>query len=328
MISILAPNGKSQTEEQKDLRSLYLTRLHEIADDAGDRSRESVPPRTENTDGDGPALSSSVSPLPERATDEQTTELETTAPAADVEQAGNASSDEFRKLAEQIAPRCIEALTDAMEGMHRLAAGSHGNLEANINRMIANSDEIRLLNRELTSLRQGTDSWIEAERALSVKVAGLEVRLREEEETRQRTKATLQGLSTTQEQDREDQDLATSTFEEGLKQLGQRLGEHQDVIEKRVAEAMEKILPVSERLDTFARSLEAQVDATAGLNSVFSKLQETQQSLQKRMDIQAEAIRTLYTPEQERRNQLQAALGTVNEMAVGLLLPASLPEQL
>lgn len=320
-------NGTSQEEGRRDLRTLYLARLQEIADCAADGSYKSSTATVE-ADAAPPALGFSVPPPSENAKEEQRTEPEMTAPSMDAVQPASGPSDEFRRLAEQVAPKWIEALTDAIRGMHRMTTGDRGKLEAAIDSMTALSDDVRSIRGELTSLRRSTDLLEEAECALSVKVAGVETRLCDTEGSHQRMKAALEGLSSAQDQDRKNQDIAGSRLGDRLGQMEQRLRDREGLVENRVAGALEKILAVSDHLEALTDALEAQANAAARLNATLSTLKEGQESLQRRLNLQSEAIRALYTTEQERRNQLETALKKVQDMATGFLLPGPLPEQL
>jgi ABC-type transporter Mla subunit MlaD len=308
------------------LRAQYRARLEEIAEYGKDQMSESAPLAAEGDGGDLPALSFAVEPAPQSATDGQTANLQLTAPATDPEPTPDVSSDEFRQLAKRIAANCTEALAEAIGGRHWLASEDREKLEATVGGVAALSGEIRRLDDELTSLRQGAGRLTEAECAQSDEVAGIMTRLCEGEAASRRMAEDLQRLSAVQEHDRTNQALAGPAYEDRLRQLEQHLGKLEGLIEKQAAGAMEKVSEVSERLEAVAQAIEAQADKAAGLNSALSRLQETQQTVQRRLDMQTEAIRKLHTTEQERRTQFQVTLQKIKEMEVVHLLP--LPERL
>ncbi len=319
MIPLLNGNGK-QTRE-KNLRANYLERLREIAEDTryGDDGllRETAVEELSQVSVLEPAHSEVALPEPWQVESE---ESKGSNEAFD--------SDEFRLLAEQVAPKCIDALTEAFRGVHRLAAGDLGKAEAVTNQVIALSDEIRHINGEISSLRQSTEFLTGAERDLVTRAVVLEGQLAECAASDRQVIADLAELTNAQARDRESQALANSATQEQLSRLEQSLTERLNALEKRFAASLETVALAREHLTAIAQALETHFETSARIDASLSGVQETQQVLQRRLDNQAEVMRTLCASEQERGNQLQTTLQKMKEMTVEFFMPAPLPEDL
>ncbi len=313
MISLMNANEKQTAE--KNLRTLYLERLQEIAEDA-------------QSGGDSVAGEAADAELTEMAIPEPV-QADVTLPGRWPGETSEAfDSDQFRLLAEQIAPKCIEALAEAMRGMHRLADGERGKAEDAIHRLIALSDEIRHINGEISSLHESTEFLTGAERDLATKTAGLEGQLAECAASDRQVMADLQELACAQAQDRKSQALANSATEGRLNRLEHSLTERLNALEKRVTASLETVSFASEHLEAIAQALETCSETTVTMSTSLSRVEETQQVLQRRLDNQAEVLRKLYASEQERGSQLQTVLQRMKEMTVGFFMPAPLPEEL
>ncbi len=313
MTSLLLATEKQTTE--KNLRALYLERLREIAEDT--------------PYGDVPLVQDAAEVDLNELAAPELAHLETILPGVWREETSEAAdSDQFRLLAEQIAPKCVEALTEAMRGMHRMASGERTRAEDAIHRMITLSDEVRHINGEVSSLRESAEFLTGAEQDLAAKAIMLEGQIAECTASDRQVVAELQELTKSQARDRESQALASSATEERLARLEQCLTERLGALEKRVATSLETGSLAGEHLEAIMQALETHSEATARISAALSRLEETQQALQRRLDNQAEVVRKLYVSEQERGNQLQTALQKMKEMAVGFFMPAPLPEGL
>ncbi|HSB15317.1 MAG TPA: hypothetical protein VLE22_12730 [Bryobacteraceae bacterium] len=319
MIPLLNGNGK-QTRE-KNLRANYLERLREIAEDT-------------RYGGDALLRDAAVGELSEVSVLEQThSEVALPEPwqvESEESKGSNEAfdSDEFRLLAEQVAPRCIDALTEAFRGVHRLAAGDLGKAEAVTNQVIALSDEIRHINGEISSLRQSTEFLTGAERDLVTRAAVLEGQLAECATSDRQVIADLAELTNAQARDRESQTLANSATQEQLNRLEQTLTERLSALENRFTASLETVSLVSENLTAIAQALQTHFETSARINVSLSGVQEAQEVLRRRLDNQAEVMRKLCASEQERGNQLQTTLQKMKEMTVEFFMPAPLPEDL
>ena len=313
MISLMCGNGKLTTE--KNLRLHYLERLREIAEDA---------PR-----GHGPLVRDAAEAAPAEKAMPEIAQADVAAPGGWREESTEAiDADQFRLLAERIAPKCIEALTEAMRGMHRPAAGEQGKAEDAIRRMIAVSDEIQRINREISSLHESTESLTSAESDLATKAATLEGRLAECAANDRKVMAELGELANSQTRDRESQTRANLATEERLSWLEHGLTERLGALEKRVAESSQTISVASEHLEAIKHSLERHTEVTARVSGDLCRVEETQQALQRQLESHAEVLRKLYASERERGSQLQTALQKMKELTVGFFMPAPLPEEL
>jgi hypothetical protein len=319
MIPLLNGNGK-QTRE-KNLRANYLERLREIAEDT-------------RYGGDALLRDAAVGELSEVPVLEPTHSEVALPEPWQVESAESKGSneafdsDEFRLLAEQVAPKCIDALTEAFRGVHRLAAGDLGKAEAVTNQVIALSDEIRHINGEISSLRQSTEFLTGAERDLVTRAAILEGQLAECTASDRQVIADLAELTNAQARDRESQALANSATQEQMNRLEQSLTERLSALEKRFTASLETVSVAREHLTAIAQALETHFETSARINASLSGVQEMQLVLQRRLDNQAEVMRRLCASEQERGNQLQTTLQKMREMTVEFFMPAPLPENL
>jgi len=316
MISLFNGKGK-QTTTEKDLRALYLERLRVIADSAqhnngsqrGDIAevRLSESAVFEAVQPDGTLLENGQ---------EQTSEM----PAA----------DRFRLLAEQIAPKCIDVLAEAMRGMHRLAADESGQAEEIIQRLDVLSEAMWRIQGEVSSLHERTESLSRAEQEIKAKSAILEEDLSACAAQDRRLMEDLGTLASAQARDREGQELARSETDQRFIQLQQSLTERFNALENRVAASVEAVSLADERLEGIRRILDKQTEAGAEIADRLSRFEEAQQALQRRLDAQAEFLRALHASEQARSSQLRAALESIKvmERTAGFVEPAPLPQEL
>jgi hypothetical protein len=297
-----------------------LERLREIAEDTrygDDRLRDAA--EAELSDVSVLEAAHSEVTLPEHR-QEEPEESEASNEASD--------SDEFRLLAEQVAPKCIEALTEAFKGVHRLAAGERGKAENVKRQLIALSDEIRHINGEISSLHQSAELMTGAERDLATRAAVLEGQLAECAASDRQVIVDLAELTNAQARDRESQTLANSATQEQLSRLEESLTERLNALEKRFTASLETVSLAGENLTAIAQALETHFETSARINASLSGVQEAQQVLQRRLDNQAEFMRRLCASERERGNQLQTTLQKMKEMTAGFFMPAPLPEDL
>ncbi len=312
MISLL--NGSAKKADI-DVRALYRQRLLEMAENGQHNDTSQAQSAIEAE------LSEIVAPEPVRSDMAVPEGLQEGSPE-------QSESDQFRVLAEQIAPKCIEALAEAMRGMHRFAVNEWEKAEDVIDRLIALSDETRHINGEISSLRETADFLGRAQRELTNTAATLEGKLGACAANDRKFIEDLQTLANAQARDRESQEQAKSAAEEQLRNMGQRLTERLDALEKRVTASAETVSSTSECLEVILRALEKQTEANARMRDSLSHVEEGQLGIEHRLDSQAEALRTLHAFEQGRGSQLQAAIQSIKEMTVGCSTLAPLPEEL
>jgi chromosome segregation ATPase len=215
-----------------------------------------------------------------------------------------------------------------------VAAADLKNLKTTVGELAGIAGELPALRDQVTALRKQVDSLAEAERQLSFKLARMDTYLREDEESRPRVQDELRRLSTGQEEVRqglETQAKIMSTLEAGIRQFEQSTRGQQELIDQQAVATNAGISKVNERLEVLDRRLQAQAELATGLNSVYSTLQEVQQTFQKRLDAQAEAIRAVYLAapaNADRQEELRAALRKLEEIAGALDVPEPLPRDL
>jgi methyl-accepting chemotaxis protein len=91
------------------------------------------------------------------------------------------------------------------------------------------------------------------------------------------------------------------------------------------------IAETNERVETLAQVVETQARATAETREESGKLQQAQQALQKRLDVQADAIRLVHSDAEERTDRVKefrAALEKAREVFASLPSGRPLPEGL
>jgi chromosome segregation ATPase len=303
MISVF--NGNSGKDGGRDLRDAYLARLQEICQTDDHASIWSV---SEDASISVPNPIPLVKEPPKRIE-----EMSDKQPNKMVDREQASSSGEFENIAERIAPKFTEALMDAMKVAHRLALGDGSNLEVVITEVARMSEDLGFVGGELTNLRHQSERFVQEEQKLSAALANLENRLHEREETDQAIADNFQKLRDNQEQDLKTQSEVLSRLAEGLNSMTAGLSQ------------------VSERIEAVTRALQVQTEATSELKSISCRLQGSQHELERRLDNQAEAIRTLYSTRQAqdgRWGMFQSVVEQLKQIAVEPAPPTPLPETL
>ena len=312
MISLLDGRG---TKPVKDFRALYRDRLEELAENTG-------PGATEVADSAGGAEPDEAM-LPEN--------VETALGSSEDMPAGSPgtlASDNFQSLAEQIAPKCIEALADAMRGMCRLAFDKSRENEDVINQLIALSDETRQIRTEISSLRQAADYLGAGQRESASKAAMLEGEASTWAASRRELAEGLQELAKARVEDVEAQRRARSAVEERMIQIERHLTERLVALETRATTADETASVASESLEAILHALEKQSKANASTSESLARFEQVQHVIERRLDAQAEALRAIHASEQGRSSQWEAALQSIKDAAFGCRDPIPLPEGL
>jgi hypothetical protein len=109
------------------------------------------------------------------------------------------------------------------------------------------------------------------------------------------------------------------------------LREQQESIKQRDAETGGALAKLHERTEILENLAKDQADVSAGYRSVLNEIEVAQVSMQRRLDRQAEAIRTLHAVTRSQvghHEELRSALQRLEEIAGRLDAPQALPEDL
>ena len=217
------------------------------------------------------------------------------APGRPREQAPPGDGDEFVAAANEITKNLAVLIRCAIEDMERVRAGRIDGLEASIVGLTRITEGIAPVAEALAALRAQVVSQGEMEPFVEAKLSALETFLRAQAESQSRQSEQLRNLSALQEDVSlriEDQAKVVA----GLEEQGRLRDE-----------------------------------AASALTTMCATLQQAQEEFQKRLDAQAEAIRTLHSAASERiarKEDLQAAVQKLEEIAGALDQVKPLPEEL
>jgi predicted nucleic acid-binding Zn-ribbon protein len=181
-----------QEDEAPKFRDVYRNRLHEIAyGPNGQPSEAATATATEPAEETPPpvfvAPEASVVPesetVPEPLGTPTVPEVEPFSFHGDmrVEALTEAMTVDSRKLAEEIAPKFVDAFTAAFEEMGRTASNSNGAISEVVGEMNRVSQHLQLLSGQMGAIRRLIDSLAATQRELSAQVSGIDAALREHE---------------------------------------------------------------------------------------------------------------------------------------------------
>jgi|GEM_PF-5063783 len=185
MISLF---NKGLDEEDHKRRELYLDRLKEIVTTAEHESTRDAG-STET-----PAVfraSSASQPNPSAPAAVQT---HADAIISPIHPTDPSRTSQFQELADEISRDLASAFAAAAKKLHRIATASHQRLEDGLATISAASERIHNLGTDVAILRQQTDTLLQSEHSLSVKLAAVDARLRDYDESWQHTSDKLQAL--------------------------------------------------------------------------------------------------------------------------------------
>jgi len=313
MISLL--NG-TQAHRQRDIRNLYRQRVLDLAD-------SNRPGTTPESPDDGEA----------EAAEQRVTEgaaahvgLGEDTPAGCPDESG---PDQFRLLAERLAPKYIDTLAEAMQEMLNLAFRERDRNEDVVERLIALSDETRHISAEISTLCDAAERLSGAQQGLTNKTAMLEGKLAACVANDRKLIDDLQTLATAQARDHESHGMVKAAAEERIGHVERRLAERLEALDKRAVATAECISATSGDVERMLQTLERQAEANASMTESLSRVEEAQQVLQRRLDAQADALRTVQASEEGRSRQVQAALQSIlKEATLGSSILLPLPEGL
>ncbi|MGE5138325.1 MAG: hypothetical protein ACM3JD_02580 [Rudaea sp.] len=263
MISLFETTQKEKTPTS---REVYLKRLHEIAYDPNGKSSE---PATAT------APDPAVEAPPETVSAETVAEMEIktipqlpgTLPFPAVEPFSfqgemkvgameEAATLDSRKLAEEIAPKFVDAFVVAFDEMERHALGSNSKASEAAAELSRASQDLQALNGQVGAIRRAIDSLAAAQRELSTRVSNIEAGLREHEKI-------------------------NLNLEAGMKQSEQALKAQQGLLTEKLNTVAEQAAPINERLDAQANAIRSLHRASPDhlghrddLRSTLQKIQE------------------------------------------------------
>jgi uncharacterized protein YoxC len=221
---------------------------------------------------------------------------------------------------ERIAQNLAVLLSETVEEASRPLAEKLTSLESGLAELAKGQEEIPLLRRDAEALQQQTGALPEGLQAVRSRLATVETAVAAQAESQPQLWEQVKALAAKQDE------------------ISQRAAEQTKALEDLRAQ----VVPEQNSLRAEHDSLGGRLHAAEGLlqgatasvariGEVCTQLQEVQQSLQNRLDAQAEAIRLLHGAAQERivrKEELQAAVQRLEEIAGALGQPKPLPKEL
>lgn len=208
----------------------------------------------------------------------------------------------FLSAAGRIAENLALLLRETVEELQRPAAETLSAVQADL------TDVCRAM-EEVPALRQETGALAEGLQSLRGRMATIETAIGAQAEDLPRIWEQLRGLTA------------------GQAEIPAKFDEHGHALAELRVSHMQSLASHAGRLE----ALENRMQAVSDLSLAYSELQSGQQALLARLDAQAEAIRVLHMAAQERignREELQAALQKLEQIAGALEAPKPLPEKL
>lgn len=215
--------------------------------------------------------------------------------------------------------------------LERQSAADRDKLSAAVTGVARVSRRLTELSRELAAQRQWVEGKVEAADALSYKLAGIETHIAESEKTERQMKEDHRLLEANRHSDRQQQERAVAGLAEGIRGLEKQLQDQRDSAERRFIEGSARMDQISERLDEIVHCLQAQAENIAGVCSAVSTLQQAHESTTSRLNLQAEAIRSLHAAAEKQGSHWEEcflSMWKAMQVAGASASTASLPEQL
>ncbi len=241
-------------------------------------------------------------PVPEGLQWEVAPEVSPEPSAASAPEAAPIAGAAFLSAAGRITENLALLLRETVEELQRPAAEALSTVQSDLT-------DVRLALEEVPQLRQETGAVAEELLSLRGRMATIETAVGAQAEDLPRVWEQLRDLAARQAE-------IPARFDE----QGHALAELRESYTQSLASH-------AGRLET----VENQVPAVSDLGLACAELQRRQQALLERLDAQAEAIRVLHMAAQERignREELQAALQKLEQIAGALEAPKPLPEKL
>jgi archaellum component FlaC len=260
---------------------------------------------------------------------------EPTPAGADLDEAGSGIPDaSLSQLAQQIAGSLVDLLAGAIQDAQRHSESDLRDLRNQVSGLASVAEKFPALAEELAALRKQTDTFSEAERNHSFKLARLEIALKGHEEGHHRLEEELRSVSGAQEGIRTTLEAQTgilSALERVTGQLDVTLKGQQESMEQYSAASREGMSQLSDRQTVLDASLAGQSQAIDGIREGIGRLDDSHKTLESRVDRQAEVIRSLHaaaSAQAVRSDELRSALQRLEELAGGSSIPPALPEGL
>jgi chromosome segregation ATPase len=241
------------------------------------------------------------------------------------------SSVEIRRLTDRLTTALGDAMTGAVAVLERQSSTDRDKLSAAVTDVANVSLRLTELSRELAAQRQWVEGKVETVDALSYKLAGIESHIVESEKTERQLKEDHRLLEANRNSDRQQQERAVSGLADGIRGLEKQLQDQRDSAERRFLDGSTRMDQINERLDEIVHCLQAQAENIAGVSSAVSTLQQAHESTTSRLNLQAEAIRSLHAAAEKQGSHWEECLLSMRkamQMASASASTATLPEQL
>jgi hypothetical protein len=194
----------------------------------------------------------------------------------------------FEKASDRIAQNLAILLSETVEEAGRPAAERLAILETGLADLVKGQGEVQQLRQDVEALRQQDGAFSEGQQSLRSRLATVETAIAAQAENQPQLWEQVNAIAA------------------GQNEFGTRF-------------------------QTLEGQVEGANSSSVRIAEVCIQLQDVQQALQKRLDAQAEAIRLLHATAQDRiarREELQAAVQRLEEIAGALEQPKPLPEEL
>jgi len=254
--------------------------------------------------------------------------VSTEAPAGADEEPVAFEVGELRNVAERVTETLVQVLSSAVKEAQQRTAEDLRRLEATVASLAGVTEEIPSLRSELGTLRQQTDSLVEAERQLSFRMARMEARLNGLDAV---SREDFRRVTEGQEQIRqalETQASAAAALDQTVRQLQENAQALQERFDRGTAETSAAAAAMRERLEALDQRLRDNIEASEALRAAWAEMEGMQNAVQRRLETQAEAIRSIHLAQEVRREELRAALQKLEDIAGGMSVPKPLPEDL
>jgi hypothetical protein len=241
-------------------------------------------------------------PLPEGLQWEVAPEAPPEPSAAPAEPAAPAVGAEFLTAAGRLTQNLAVLLHEAVEELHRPTADALSAVQAGLT-------DVRRAMEEVPQLRQETGSLAEGLQSLRGRMATIETAVGAQAEDLPRVWEQLRNLAA-------EHAGIPGKFDEQGRALAELRGSCTESLDSHAG-----------RLDAVENRMRDAIE----LRLAYAELQREQHALLARLDAQAEAIRVLHSAAKERignREELQAALQKLEQIAGALEAPKPLPEEL
>lgn len=252
---------------------------------------------------------------------------ETKEPAAEPRAAEVPMADASRRLAEKLADFLETALHDIRETLTADLRRIDGNMEQM-------STELQGVRSELGAVRTHGEGLAEEQLRIKETAGGVEARLRSYEDGVPVVQEEIRSLAAGQSELRQmigTQAKMVLAVEDGVSKLEQIFHQNRELMDQHASSANAELAALRDRCDAQERRAAEEAEKSQGLTEGLNELRAALDTISRRLDAQAGAIRSLHVMAEaqiRQKEELKVTLQKLEALAQAAETPSPLPDDL